>query len=373
MRVTAVTAYRQFQPFVEKSYGTSGGTVPGFDSVVVAVAADDGLVGWGEMAPLGSFYSDAFAAGARAGIAELAACLLGCDPTQSLTVMSRLDRAMRGQPYIKSALDMACWDLRAKAAGQPLYAACGGGFGDAVELFQAIPPDTSEAVATRAVALVDDGYRRLQIKVGGEPRTDYERLVAVRDAVGPAVELFADANGHWTTRQALKFLRLSRDLSITVEQPCATLAECAAVRNHCPHPMVLDESIDSLQALLTARAAGTVDGVTIKLSRVGGITPALLIRDVAVELNVAVTIEDTGGASIDTAAIVHVSMSTPERLRTHTSNFSAWVTNDNGVGLPAPVNGSLAPPKGTGLGIEVLVRELGEPFFTTAASVQSLR
>jgi L-alanine-DL-glutamate epimerase-like enolase superfamily enzyme len=342
----------------------------GFDSLVVAVETDEGLVGWGEMAPLGSFYSEAFASGARAGITEVAPYLVGCDPTQPLTVMSILDGAMRGQPYIKSALDMACWDVKAKAAGQPLYAACGGGFGDAVRLYNAIPPDTADAVAARAVALVAEGYRRLQVKVGGQAGDDYERLVAVRSAVGPAVELFADANGRWTTRQALEFLRLSRDLSITVEQPCATLAECAAIRAHCPHPMVLDESIDSLQALLSAHTAGTADGVTIKLSRVGGITRAVLIRNVAVELNVPVTIEDTGGASIDTAAMVHVSMSTPERLRTHTCNFSTWVTKDNAVGLPVPLNGLLAAPKGIGLGLDVQIDELGEPFFKTASPMQ---
>jgi L-alanine-DL-glutamate epimerase-like enolase superfamily enzyme len=343
----------------------------GFDSVVVAVETDEGLVGWGEMAPLGSFYSDAFASGARAGIAEIAPYLLGCDPTQPLTVMSVLDRVMRGQPYVKSALDIACWDLKAKAAGQPLYAACGGGFGDAVRLYSAIPPDTADAVAARAVALAAEGYRRLQVKVGGTPREDYERLLAVRDAVGPSVEIFADANGTWTTREAVEFLRLSHDLSITVEQPCATLSECRVIRPQCPHPMVLDESIDCLEALLTGRADGTADGITIKLARVGGITRAILLRDVAVELNVAVTIEDTGGASIDTAAMVHASMSTPEKLRTHTCNFSAWVTTDNAVGLPEPVDGSLSAPDGIGLGVDVLVDSLGEPFFETRAGSPS--
>ena len=88
--------------------------------MVVAIDTDEGLVGWGEMAPLGSFYSPAFAAGARAGIAELAPDLLERDPVQTSAINALLDRAMRDQPYIKSALDMACWDLKAKAARQPL-------------------------------------------------------------------------------------------------------------------------------------------------------------------------------------------------------------------------------------------------------------
>jgi cis-L-3-hydroxyproline dehydratase len=362
VRIVGVRGYRQFQPFRDGLYGTAGGSAAGWESVVVAIDTDEGLVGWGEMAPLGSFYSPAFAAGARAGVAELAPHLLDADPTQTSAITALLDGAMRGQPYVKSALDMACWDLKAKAARQPLSVATGGRFGSAVPLYHAIPPDRPETMSARAATLVKEGYRRLQVKVGRDPREDHQRVIAVRDAVGSHVELFVDANGAWTTRQALGFLRLSRDLAITVEQPCATYAECRAVRPHCPHPMVLDESIDSLDALLSARADQVADGVTIKLSRVGGITRALLIRDVAVELNMGVTIEDTGGASIDTAAIVQLSMSTPERLRTHTCNFTAWVTVDNARGMPTPANGCLSPPDGDGLGVDVLEGELGDPF-----------
>ena len=72
---------------------------------------------------------------------------------------------------------------------------------------------------------------------------------------------------------------------------------------HCPHPLVLDECIDSLPALLAAKRDGVADGVTIKIARVGGVGPAALLRDVAVDLALPVTVEDTGGSDIDTAAI----------------------------------------------------------------------
>lgn len=368
MRVVGVRAYRQFQPFRDGLYGTSGGTAAGFDSTIVAVDSDEGIVGWGEMAPLGSFYSPAFAAGARAGIAELAPHLLDADPTQPRVINAVLDEVMRGQPYVKSALDMACWDLKAKAAGQLLCVATGGRFGSTVPLYHAIPPDSTEAMTARAAALLQEGYRRLQVKVGGDPRRDYERVTAVRDFVGSDVELYVDANGSWTTAQALEFLRLSRQLEVTIEQPCKTYAECRAVRRHCPHPMVLDESIDSLDAFLTAHADRAADGITIKLSRVGGVTRALLIRDAAAECNMHITIEDTGGASIDTAAMVHLSMSTPERLRTHTCDFATWVTVDNAHGMPMPENGEVSAPVGNGLGVDVLESELGEPFVSVRSS-----
>ena len=126
--------------------------------------------------------------------------------------------------------------------------------------------------------------------------------------------------------------------------------------------MLLDESSVSLAALLAAWRDGAADGVTIKLSRVGGITPATLIRDTAVQLGLRVTVEDTGGADIDTAAMLHMTLSTPAAQRGPTVDFNAWVTVQNASGLPAPDGGRLAPAAGPGLGVEVLEDRLGEPF-----------
>ena len=112
------------------------------------------------------------------------------------------------------------------------------------------------------------------------------------------------------------------------------------MRGQCPHPLVLDECIDSLPALLAAQRDGVADGVTIKIARVGGVGPAALLRDVAVDLGLPVTVEDTGGSDIDTA----------------------WVTVGNATGMPPAVDGKLRAPDGPGLGVEVQLEELGEPF-----------
>ncbi len=183
----------------------------------------------------------------------------------------------------------------------------------------------------------------------------------MRDAVGAEIVLFADANGGFTPGAARRFLRATRDLEYTFEQPCRTYAECASVRRAADRPLVLDESIVTLADLLQAHREGVADGITVKLQRVGGITRAALIRDVAVELGVEVTVEDAGGASLVTAAVVHVGLGTPERLRVHTCDFHTWVGVDHGTGLPPRADGAQAPPAGSGLGIEVDLQTLGEP------------
>jgi L-alanine-DL-glutamate epimerase-like enolase superfamily enzyme len=370
MHIARVAAYRQLQPFRDGPYICRGQSEDGTDSTIVVLETDDGLVGAGEMAPLGAFYAPAFAAATRAGVAELAPLLVGADPRHPARVRRMLDDAMLGQPSVKSAIDMAVYDLAAQAAGVPLCAYLGGRHGSAVELYRAVSQGTPAAMAEGAAAYVAAGYRRIQVKVGADPQADVERVHAVRAAVPGDVVLFCDANGAWTTGQARAFLRATRELEITVEQPCMSYHDCRALRAACPHPLVLDECIDSLPALLAAHRDGVADGVTIKIARVGGVGPAALLRDVAVNLGLPVTVEDTGGSDIDTAAMAHLSLSTPEELRIHTVDFNAWVTVGNAIGMPPAAAGQLSPPEGAGLGLDVRLDLLGEPFGVWQAGSQ---
>ncbi len=361
MTIRRVRAFRQWQPFVDGTYSCSGGSAEGLDSTIVAITDDDGMVGWGEAAPLGAFYDPAFVGGLRAGVAELAPLLLGRSATPR-AAQRFMDVALKGHPYAKSALDMALCDLAARRAGVPLVEALGGEAGGAVDLYRAISADTPAAMAARATDYVGRGYRRLQVKLGEHPERDAERLAAVRDAVGADVTLFADANGLYSTADARRFLRAAAGIDFWLEQPCATYEECRAVRDACPVPLVLDESIDSLAALVRAVGDRVPDAVTLKIARIGGVTRTAQLRDVAVDLGLHVTVEDTGGSDIDTAAIAHLSLSTPAERRLHTVDFNAWVTVANATGVPAPVDGRLMAPTAPGLGVDVLEDALGEPF-----------
>ena len=367
MQVTRVRAFRQIQPIRRGTYAMGHVSSTQFDSAVVALDTDAGITGWGEIAVITAFYGDAFASGARAGIGDLAPLVLGADPSRPKELYARLDGAMRGQPYVKSALDMAAWDVTARAAGRPLCEALGARFGEAVPLYDVVTILPLDEAVGLARELVDEGYRRIQVKVGTTPEADAERLAAVRDAVGPDVVLYADANGAFTAATARKFLRATRELEYVLEQPCRTYAECASVRPATDRPLVLDESIVTLDDLLRAHREGVADGVTLKLQRVGGITRAVLMRDVAAELGLEVTVEDAGGASLVTSAITHVGLGTPEGLRVHTCDFHMWVSVDHGSGLPPRADGAQGPPSGPGLGIDVDLDALGEPFLDLAA------
>jgi cis-L-3-hydroxyproline dehydratase len=363
VQIKTIKAYGVLLPFAHGPYAMSKGrSAEAFDSVVVAITSDDGLTGWGEVAPLGNFYSPAFAAGVRAGVAEIAPHLLGRDPCALSQIGRLMNRVLNGHPYIKSALDMACADLAARAAAMPLVTLLGGRESETAELYKVVTHGTVEGMTESAVRIVSAGFNRLQVKVGGNVRDDIERVAAVAGSVPQGTVIFCDANAGWTPFQARQFLDATRDIEYVFEQPCATVDECFSVRRALSKPLVLDESVTSIEDVIEIQRKGAADGLTLKISRLGGVTKTRQIRDLAVDLGFMITVEDTGGAEIDTAAIAHLSLSTPEERRLHAIAFHEWVTVRTASNAP-PVSGNrMGIPDGPGLGIAVRPDLLGAPF-----------
>jgi cis-L-3-hydroxyproline dehydratase len=363
MKIRSIRAFHSVQPFVDGPYRMSKGRVADcFDSLIVAITADDGVTGWGEMAPLGTFYSAAFASGARAGIAEIAPHLVGLDPRGLSTLGRLMDTVFKGHPYIKSAIDMAACDLTARAAGVPLCTFFGGQESDTAPIYCVVTHGTPDSMAEHAIRLTTSGVDRIQVKVGGDVRGDIERLNAVAAVVPKGTVIFCDANAGWTMFQARQFADATRDIDYVFEQPCTTIDDNLSVRKSVDKPMVLDESVQSLVDLLEIHHKGVADGITLKISRLGGVSNTRKLRDLAVDLGLMVTVEDTGGAEIDTAAMAHLSLSTPVERRLHTIAFHEWVTVKTARNAPPTWNNRIGVTEGAGLGIDVDEELLGKPF-----------
>jgi cis-L-3-hydroxyproline dehydratase len=360
MRITRIRAYQVDLPLREGSYRWSGGNaVSVFDSTIVAIDTDTGLQGYGEICPLGPAYLPAYAAGARAGIGELAPHLIGEDPLDVGRLNQTMDAAMCGHPYVKSALDMACWDLLGKAASLPVCTLLGGRFGESFALYRAISQQSPEQMARRVAGYRAEGYTKFQLKVGGDPDTDIERVHAVRACLERGDVLVADANTGWRQHEAVRVCQALRDVDVYIEQPCATYDECLAVRRLCPRPFVLDEVIDSIGVVVRGIADQAMDVVNLKISKVGGLTKARQIRDLCASMGIAMTIEDTWGGDIVTAAIAHLAHSTPPELLFSSTDFNSYLTVSIADGSPSRVNGRLAASKAPGLGIEPKFAALG--------------
>jgi cis-L-3-hydroxyproline dehydratase len=360
MKITRILAHRVELPLHEGSYKWSGGkSVSVFDSTLVGVETDTGLTGWGEVCPLGPFYLPAYAEGVRAGLRELAPHLLGLDPRELDVLNRRMDAALKGHPYVKSGVDIACWDLLGQAAGLPVCVLLGGRFGERVRLYRAISQEAPEVMAEKVAGYRAEGYTRFQLKVGGEPDTDIERIRAVRALLRPSDRLVADANTGWTQHEALRVVRAVRDVDVYIEQPCLAYEECLAVRRHTDHPFVLDENVDGLDMLLRAKADLAMDVVNLKISKLGGLTKTRQARDLCVSLGLAMTLEDSWGGDITTAAIAHLAHSTPEEFRFTSTDFNSYVTVSTAAGAPRRENGFMRAGASPGLGVSPRMDVLG--------------
>ena len=362
MKITGIRVFRVELPLHEGSYKWSGGNaVSIFDSTVVAVDTDQGLTGWGEVCPLGPAYLPAYATGARTGIAELAPLLLGHDPRALDRINEAMDRAMRGHPYVKSAIDIACWDLLGQDAGLPVATLMGGHVGDDFALYRAISQETPADMAARVADYRREGYRKFQLKVGGDPDTDIDRITAVAAVLERGDVLVADANTGWTQHAAIRVAQAVRDVDVCIEQPCASYEECLVVRRHTDRPFILDEVIDHIGMVVRGTGDGAMDVVNLKISKVGGLTRARQIRDLCVSLGIAMTIEDTWGGDITTAAIAHLAHSTPEQLLFSSTDFNSYVTVSIAEGAPRRHHGRLAASRAPGLGVTPRPDVLGQP------------
>jgi L-alanine-DL-glutamate epimerase-like enolase superfamily enzyme len=364
MLIESIQVFQVDLPLHEGSYNWSGGkSVEVFDSTIVRVETDAGTVGYGEVCPLGPFYLPAYGPGARSGIAELAPHLLGQDPTQLARINRVMDAALLGHPYVKSAIDMACWDIVGQVTGQPVCHLLGGRYGDDFPLYRAISQESPEKMAQRVTEYRAEGYRKFQLKVGADPETDVERIRSVAALLEKGDVLIADANTGWLMKDAARVVRAVRDTDVFIEQPCATYEECLSIRRRTDHPFVLDETIDGLQPLLRGYADGAMDAVNLKISKLGGLTNARLVRDLCVELGVVMTIEDSWGSDITTAAIAHLAHSTPPEYLFTATDFNSYVTVGTAEGAPQRYEGRMAASTEPGLGIRPHAEVLGDPVF----------
>ena len=360
MKINRITAYQVDLPLHEGSYKWSGGkSVDVFDSTIVSIETDDGYIGYGECCPLGPFYLPAYAEGVRAGIKELGPHLLGLNPTETGKLNQIMDQYLKGHAYVKSPIDIACWDIKGQLTGLPVCEMLGGRYGDDFVLYRAISQVEPDAMAANVKQYRDEGYRRFQLKVGGNPDEDIQRIRMVSDVLEKGDKLIADANTGWLMHEAARVVRAVDDIDVYIEQPCETYQECLSIRERTSHPFILDEVIDGIDILVRGHAERAMDVVNIKISKFGGLTKASLARDLCVKLGIAMTLEDSWGGDITTAAISHLAHSTPEEYLFTATDFNSYVTVSTAEGAPQRNNGRMTASKDPGLGIKPKMDVLG--------------
>lgn len=351
------------------TFSMSGGkTATHQDATIVRLETEDGLVGWGEQCGFSPRYLASHGGGVRAAMSLLAPAVLGQDPRHVQLVADAMDGALKGHHDAKSAIDIACWDLFGRAAGLSVAELLGGSRRQTLPLYVGIgidTPDRMRAASERARAA---GYERFQLKLGNDAATDVERVEACLEVLEGAERVILDANGSWSQHDAVTVVAALDHHDVMFEQPCRTMEQCAAVRRRSTRPFVLDESIENAGDLLRARQTEAADAVMLKLSRFGGITPVSRARDLSDQLGFAMTIEDSAGGDIVSAAMAHLGATIPDGALVNGSLIGRMVEERLATGWsPTDGGGSGSVPTGPGLGIEVDESQLGEPVLTFTA------
>ena len=343
-------------------YMADGKTCDTVETVVLRVETEAGLEGWGEVCPIPR-YLPAYARGVAPALAELAPEILGADPIGPERLIDRLDASLPGHSYAKSAVDIALWDITAKAAGLPLHALVGGRRVADLPLYHSITcvaPDEMARIARDARAL---GMEQFPAKLGADANweADVARLRLVREAVGSGPLVYGDWNCGATRLDAIRVGRAVRHLDVMIEQPCATLADCAAVRDATGLPMKLDELVRDSETLLAAHALGALEAAALKLSKFGGLSALRRARDLCMHLGPKLCIEDTWGSDVTTAAALHLAAATDPRRVLNVCDLSGYVSPRLDPSAPSREGGRISPPEGPGLGVAPDRDLLGTP------------
>lgn len=375
MKITAVTAQAVRLPIPYPLYpGEGAGTriewgkrsrftplrpTPMLEYVLVCIETDDGVSGLGEAQADIGFFGETVEQ-VRAAVADyMGPQLVGRDPMDRDYLFSVID--YRGNGCAKSGIDMALHDLAGKAMGVPISVLLGGRRRTSVPVAVEVAGGKPDDMARACVALMARGVRAFKPKVGGDPAADADRLRAIREAVGPAVSIRADANQGYSPRDAIRFCRLCErhavDLEL-LEQPVAVhdLHGMASVRRSVDTLIEADESCFTPQDALAIIRCEAADVLNIKLGKAGGFGQARRIAALAEAAGLKCVLGTGFGLGLEIAAKAHMYAATEcvtdavefTELSLHANLLRPpW---DAGLALPL-ANGCLPVPDGAGLGV----------------------
>jgi L-alanine-DL-glutamate epimerase-like enolase superfamily enzyme len=353
MKIAEFHVYQHDLPVRNGPYRIATSAVSSLDSTLVKIVADNGFVGWGETCPVGPTYAEAHAEGARAALRLIAPGLVGAEALP-LPIHRRMDGLLAGHNYAKAAVDIACYDLLGKYLKVSVSDLLGGALTNRLPSYYAIGVAEPDEAARIAAEKRDEGYPRLQVKVGGRPvEIDIETIRRTCEAIrGSGMRLTVDANRNWTTRDALRASRECPDVPFVLEQPCNTLDDLRKIRPLVHHGIYMDENGVDLATVVAAAGSGLVDGFGMKVTRIGGLQPMTAFRDICDAINLPHTCDDAWGGDIIAAACLQIGATVRPSLNDGVWLAAPYITGNydarNGISI---VEGHIARPTGPGLGV----------------------
>jgi L-alanine-DL-glutamate epimerase-like enolase superfamily enzyme len=332
------------------------GASPVTDGHVLRIATDDGHEGFGyasATAHMGSTQNTL-----QAELELFRPLVVGQDPRNIETILGALDRALRGAPQAKAAVDCALHEAVSRALGVPLNVLFGGPVRDSIPILRILAIKTPAEMATAAQKLVDKGYRYLKIKVHGHVEEDVARVRAIRQQVGDDVNLTIDANQSYTTKDAIAALNQMAEYRIDLcEQPvhAEDTEGLALVTQTVPVTVEADEAAGSLREIFELVSRRAVDAVSLKIPKLGGLRNTLAAARLCEAAHIKYRLGAAVGSRLLAAQGLHLACALPGVDYACELGEFDRLLDDPFEGLEV-TNGVLKLPAGNGCG----VREVGK-------------
>lgn len=345
-------------------------TLTTIESVVIKMHTDEGIVGIGDTGNVSSWYRGETQESIMAIIAKIMAphILLGQDPRKVEKIMDLIDFLVKDNHQAKMLVDFALHDIKGKAFGAPCYEFFGGKSVDKLKLGYVMSAFKASEAVPMAQKALKEGFGLLKLKMGGDFEEDIEMVAAVREAVGPKVEMFVDVNGHWHYKEALDKIRRLEPYNLSlIEQPVSPwdIEGMARLRGKVSTPIYADESAQDLHDLQRIFRMNAADGLMIKVAKAGGLLKAQRWITLAQSAGLVVMSGCMGGSGVETAAYSHILCASAWASRFYQENSGPLhmhdvmntvdkpITDDIAVQVPRIENGCVYPTDTPGLGVEL--------------------
>jgi L-alanine-DL-glutamate epimerase-like enolase superfamily enzyme len=328
-------------------------TVDRVSNVLLRLDLDAGPPGFGCAAPDPAVTGETPEAvlAALGGVVE--PVLRGADPLRRLVHLETFQKELADLPSARAAVDMALHDVLGKLAGQPTYRILGG-FRERIRTSVTIGILPCGETVRRAAELVGQGFQALKLKGGRDAEEDAERVLRVREAVGPGIELRFDANQGYSVEASLRFVELTRGAELELlEQPTPRGEPdlMGRVVESAPIPVMADESLMGLRDAFRIARRDLADMVNVKMMKAGGIDSALQINAVARAARLEVMVGCMDECALGIAAGLHFALARPNVVYADLDGHLG-LQGDPTAGGVLIENGMLSPTGRPGLGCE---------------------